>query len=148
MANTSYATPITITVTNVIDPATYVATDAGCPSQRVNMLYADAAKVPFLKWDYLFNVDGTFTTGSKDESTGEITLDDTTDTSHDYVVVAYRKFKTTDRIVPAYRTANAKTLKAGDSFTFTTSNKDEAVFYEKLGAAFAGELTVEVEPQA
>ena len=44
--------------------------------------------------------------------------------------------------VPAYRTANAKTLKIGEKMSFKTKYKDEAVFYEKVGEAYADELKV------
>lgn len=119
--------PVTVTVTNVIDPEAYKACDAGTPVKKVEKKFEDIKNKPCVKFDYIFNEDGSF---KKDDD-------------GDYVVLVYEKYKTTDRKVPAYRTMNGKTLKAGESMAFVTSNKDEIVFYEKVGVAFEGELKVE-----
>lgn len=118
-------TPVTLTIKNVIDPACYKACDAGTPVQKVEVKYDDIKDKPCVKFDYIFNADGTFKT----------------DDEGNYLVLAYQKFKNTDRKVPAYRTFNGKTLKAGDSVAFTTSNKDEVVFYEKVAEAFGATTT-------
>ena len=113
-------TPVTITIKNAIDPACYKACDAGTPVQKVEVKYDDIKDTPCVKFDYIFEADGSF----KKDADGDI------------VVLAYKKFKNTDRKVPAYRTFNGKTLKAGESVAFETSNKDEIVFYEKVAKAF------------
>lgn len=119
--------PVTVTITNVINPEAYKACDAGTPVKKVEKKFKNIKNDPCVKFDYIFKEDGTFKK----------------DLEGDYVVLVYEKYKTTDRKVPAYRTMNAKTLKAGESMSFVTSNKDELVFYEKVGVAFAGELKVE-----
>lgn len=119
-------TPVTITIKNVIDPTCYKACDAGTPVQKVEVKYSEIADKPCVKFDYIFEADGSF----KKDGDGDI------------VVLAHQKFKNTDRKVPAYRTFNGKTLKAGESVAFTTSNKDEIVFYEKVAEAF-GAITVD-----
>jgi len=131
-----------IKITNIINKDAYKACDAGSPVKKVEMLYADIKDKPCVKFDYLFNEDGSF----KTKTAG----------GKDYVVAVYTKSKVTDRDVPAYRTMNKKiTLCAadaadengawiGDSMTFTTDFKDEVVFYEKLAEAFKGELKVEI----
>lgn len=118
-------TPVTITIKNVIDPACYKACDAGTPVQKVEVKYEDIKDKPCVKFDYIFEADGSF----KKDDDGDI------------VVLAYQKFKNTDRKVPAYRTFNGKTLKAGESVAFITSNKDEVVFYEKVAVAFGATTT-------
>ena len=120
--------PVTLTIKNIIDPACYTACDAGTPVQKVEVKYDDIASKPCMKFDYIFEADGSF----KKDADGDI------------VVLAYEKFKNTDRKVPAYRTFNGKTLKAGESVKFTTSNKDEIVFYEKVAEAFKGELELTI----
>lgn len=117
--------PVTVKITNAIDPANYKACDAGTPVQKVEMKYDDIKDKPCVKFDYLFNADGTF----KVDGSGK------------HLVLVHQKFKNTDRKIPAYRTFNGKTLKAGDSVSFTTSNKDEIVFYEKLVMAFGATTT-------
>lgn len=121
----------TIEITNIIDKNAYKACDAGTPVQKVEMLYSDIKDKPCVKFDYLFNEDGSFKTKTPDGT--------------DYLVAVYQKFKNTERDVPAYRTMNKKiTLAVGDSMKFTTNKKDEVVFYEKLAVAFAGELEVKI----
>lgn len=120
--------PVTITIKNIIDPECYKACDAGTPVQKVEVPYKDVADKPCAKFDYIFDAEGAFKT-NKD---GEI------------VVLAYQKFKNTDRKVPAYRTFNGKTLKAGEAVAFTTQNKDEIVFYEKFAKAFEGEIELTI----
>ena len=120
--------PVTITIENVIDVANYKACDAGTPVQKVEVKYDDIKDKACVKFDYIFDNEGSF---KKDED-------------GDIVVLAYQKFKNTDRKVPAYRTFNGKTLKAGESVAFTTSNKDEIVFYEKVAEAFKGELKLTI----
>lgn len=122
------ATPVTITIENVINPADYKACDAGTPVQKEEVKYSKIADKPCVKFDYIFDAEGKFKT----------------DEDGDVVVFAYQKFKNTDRKIPAYRTFNGKTLKAGESVSFVTSNKDEIVFYEKLAAAFVGELKLTI----
>ena len=136
-----------ITIENVIKEKDYVALDAGTPVKKVDRLYSDVKDKPCIKWDYAFYDDGTFVTGTKNRDTGVVTRDASTTTSsgHDYVVIAYEKFKTMDRLVPGYRTFNAKLLKPGEKVIFNTTNKDEIVFFEKLKAAFDGELEVTFE---
>ena len=119
-------TPVTITIKNVIDPANYKACDAGTPVQKVEVKYSEIADVACTKFDYIFEADGSF----KKDADGDI------------IVLVHQKFKNTDRKVPAYRTYNSKTLKAGESMEFVTSNKDEIVFYEKFAKAF-GATTVD-----
>ena len=119
-------TPVTITIKNVIDPECYKACDAGTPVQKVEAKYSEVANKPCAKFDYIFNANGEF----KKDSDGDI------------VVLVHQKFKNTDRKVPAFRTFNGKTLKAGESIAFVTSNKDEIVFYEKFAKAF-GASTVD-----
>ena len=127
----NYGQEVTVTVKNVIDPAKNKACDAGTPVQKVEMPFSEVEKCPCIKWEYIFEADGSFkkTTDGKDN-----------------LVLAHLKFKNSDRIVPAYRVANAKTLKAGESMKFKTDRKDEIVFYEKVAKAFAGELEVTFEP--
>lgn len=118
-------TPVTITIKNVIDPANYKACDAGTPVQKVEVKYDDIKDKPCVRFDYIFEADGSF----KKDAEGNV------------MVLAHQKFKNTDRKVPAYRTFNGKVLKAGDSVEFVTSNKDEIVFYEKLAVAFGATTT-------
>lgn len=120
--------PVTLTIENIIDVNNYKACDAGTPVQKVEVKYDDIKDKPCVKFDYIFDAEGAF----KKDSDGDI------------VVLAYQKFKNTDRKVPAYRTFNGKTLKAGESMTFTTSNKDEIVFFEKVAEAFKGELKLTI----
>ena len=120
--------PVTLTIENVIVPAEYKACDAGTPVQKEEVEYDVIKDNPCVKFDYIFEADGSFKKNDK----GNI------------VVSAYQKFKNTDRKVPAYRTFNGKTLKAGESVSFTTSNKDEIVFYEKVAKAFEGELKLTI----
>ena len=126
-----------VEIKNVIDKENYKACDAGTPVKKVEMLYTDIQDKPCVKFDYLYNEDGSFKTktGGADAT--------------DYVVAVYTKYKNTDRDVPAYRTMNKKiTLAAGDSMKFTTNKKDEIVFYEKFAEAFKGELEVTFTPKA
>ena len=120
--------PVTLTIENIIDVDKYKACDAGTPVQKVEVKYDDIKDKPCVKFDYVFDAEGAF---KKDED-------------GDIVVLAYQKFKNTDRKVPAYRTFNGKTLKAGESVAFTTSNKDEIVFYEKVVEAFKDELKLTI----
>lgn len=140
--NFDYTKEMTIEIENTVDACKAKTCVAAAPAVRTLMLYKDVEKHPCLKWEYLFNADGTFATGTK--SGDKVTLDATTTTiaGHDYVVTAYVKSKNTDIKVPAYRTANAKTLKIGEKMSFKTKYKDEAVFYEKVGEAYADELKV------
>ena len=144
----------TIEITNIINKNCYKACDAGSPVTKTLKLYKTIKDCPCIKFDYVFNEDGTFKTGT--EADGVITLDDTYTEGHDFVVSVHEKFKSTDRDVPAYRTMNRKiTLKAadaaddtgawkGDSMKFNTTKKDEVVFYEKFAEAFLGELEVKI----
>lgn len=135
-----YTKEMTIEIENTVDACKAKTCVATAPAVRTLMLYKDVEKMPCMKWEYLFNADGTFATGTK---LGEVvTVDDTTTTGHDYVVTAFVKSKNTDIKVPAYRTVNAKTLKRGEKMSFKTKYKDEAVFYEKVGEAYADELLV------
>lgn len=151
-ANYDYATGAKITIENTVDACKAKTCVAAAPAVRTLMLYKDVEKHPCLKWEYLFNADGTFTTGKIDDFDGKtIVLDDTTDIKtegHDYVVTAYVKSKNTDIKVPAYRTANAKTLKINEKMSFTTKYKDEVVFYEKVGEAYGKELLVTIAANA
>lgn len=122
------AAPVTITIENVIDVNKAVACDAGTPVQKVEKKYSEIKDIPCVKFDYVFT------------ETGEFKKD-----GEDFVVLVHQKYKNTDRAVPAYRTANSKVLKAGESMKFNTTNKDEVVFYEKLAFAFAGELKVTID---
>ena len=137
-----YTAPVTLTITNKVDLKKSVACDAGTPVQKVEMLYEDVIKTPCLKWDYLFNSDGTFVVGKISEGVivkspaGTKKADD-----NDYVVLAHKKFKNTDRKVPAYRTFNGKVLKVDESVKFVTERKDEVVFYEKVAEAFGSVTT-------
>ena len=124
--------PVTIEIKNVIDKDKYVACDAGTPVHKVEMLYSEIKDNPCVKFDYVFNRDGSFKTNGK------------TDSAKDFYVLVYTKFKSTDRIVPAYKVRNAKTLKVGESMKFATTVKDEVVFYEKVAAAFKDELEVKI----
>lgn len=121
----NYTAPVTITIKNAIDVTKYKACDAGTPVKKVEVKYDDIKDKPCVKFDYIFNDDGTFKKDSSDN----------------VLVLAYEKFKNTDRKIPAYRTFNGKTLAAGDSVTFTTSNKDEVVFFEKVAMAFGSKTT-------
>ena len=129
-----------ITITNVIDAEKYIACDAGTPVTKVLALYEDIKDLPCVKWDYIFTEEGEFAKGKKQN--GVVTVDAE---GTDYVVNVYKRFKTSDRVVPAYRTFNGKVLKAGDSVVFNSTFKDEIVFYEKFAAAFPGEVTVTFE---
>lgn len=133
-----YTTEFTIEFTNKVTGCKAKACDAGTPATKVLMLYDDAIKCPGLKWDYVFNDDGTFATGTKDND-GVVTLG--TSEGATYVVNAYKKFKNTDRVIPAYRTFNGKRLAAGDSIKFKTSYKDEVVFYQKVAEAYGSKTT-------
>lgn len=140
--NFDYTKEMTIEIKNTVDACKAKTCVATAPAVRTLMLYKDVEKHPCLKWEYLFNADGTFATGTK---TGEVvTVDEATtfESEHDYVVTAYVKSKNTDIRVPAYRTANAKTLKIGETMSFKTNYKDEAVFYDKVGEAYADDLLV------
>ncbi len=136
-----------ITIENVIKAENYIALDAGTPVKKVDRLFSDVKDKPCVKWEYAFYDDGTFVTGTKNSGTGVVTRDASTTITggHDYVVIAHEKFKSMDRLVPAYRTFNAKLLKPGEKVVFNTTNKDEIVFFEKLQAAFEGELKVTFE---
>ena len=125
MTFTYTGTPVTITIENVINPDCYKACDAGTPVQKVEMPYEEIKDKPCVKFDYIFEADGSF----KQNEDGKI------------VVLVHQKFKNTDRKVPAYRTFNGKTLKAGDVVEFTTNFKDEIVFYEKVAEAFGSTTT-------
>lgn len=136
--NFDYTKEMTIEIENTVDACKAKTCVAAAPAVRTLMLYKDVEKMPCMKWEYLFNADGTFAKGKK---TGDvITVDNSTGT--DYVVTAYVKSKNTDIKVPAYRIVNAKTLKMGEKMSFKTKYKDEAVFYEKVGEAYADELLV------
>ena len=119
--------PVTLTIENVIVPEEYKACDAGTPVLKKEVPYSEIADKPCVKFDYIFEADGSFKTDGDE-----------------IVVLAHYKFKNTDRKVPAYRTFNGKTLKAGELVAFTTSNKDEIVFYEKVVEAFKGELKLTI----
>ena len=113
-----------ITITNILKESENIACDAGTPVQKVQMKYDDVKDKPCIKFDYIFKEDGSLDTDN---------------------VIVYKKVKTLDRLVPAYRTFNAKLLKPGDSVVFTTTNKDEIVFFEKVQDAFKGELEVKFD---
>lgn len=125
-----YTTEATIEIKNVIDPTSckYAACDAGTPVQTIEMLYDDVKDKTCVKFDYLYNRDGSFKTNDEGK----------------YVVAVHQKFKNTERLIPAYRVANEKVLKVGESMTFKTSKKDEVVFYEKFAEKFVGELEVKI----
>lgn len=144
--NYDYTTGAKITIKNTVDACKAKTCVAAAPAVRTLMLYKDVEKHPCLKWEYLFNADGTFATGTKDGKV--VTVDATTTAKHDYVVTAYVKSKNTDIRVPAYRTANAKTLKIDETMTFTTKYKDEVIFYEKVGEAYHDELLVTIAANA
>lgn len=133
-----YTKEMTIEIVNTVDACKAKTCVAAAPAVRTLMLYKDVEKMPCMKWEYLFNADGTFAKGKKDGDV--VTVDNATGT--DYVVTAFVKSKNTDIKVPAYRTVNAKTLKKGEKMSFKTKYKDEAVFYEKVGEAYADELLV------
>lgn len=139
-ADYDYTNGAKITIENTVDACKAKTCVAAAPAVRTLMLYKDVEKHPCLKWEYLFNADGTFAKGKKDGKV--VTVDNATGT--DYVVTAYIKSKNTDIRVPAYRTANAKTLKIKETMTFTTKYKDEVVFYEKVGEAYSDELLVTI----
>lgn len=132
-------TGYTLTFENKLTPCKAKACDAGTPATKVLMLYDDVIKCPDLKWDYVFNDDGTFATGTKDSTTGVVTLG--TGAGATYVVYAYKKFKNTYRSIPAYRTFNGKKLEIGDKIIFNTSYKDEVVFYSKVAEAYGSKTT-------
>lgn len=154
-----YSSDVTVTITNAIDinSCKYKACDAGTPVQRVVVGYESIKDKCGVKFDYLFDVDGSFMTVKKYNELNGTSVKDN-EATNDYAVVSYQKFKNTDRKVPAYRTFNGKTLQPGDSVKFITSRKDEVVFYEKVVEAFGskydatatayvgGELTMTVEP--
>ena len=144
-----YTTEFTIEFTNKVTGCKAKACDAGTPVTKVLMSYDDAIKCPGLKWDYVFTDDGKFAavvkaTDVNDDGTIKDTatfVDPETDGTTVYVVNAYKKFKNTDRVIPAYRTFNGKKLAAGDSIKFKTSYKDEAVFYQKVAEAYGSTTT-------
>lgn len=134
----SNAKGYTLEFENTVSPCKAKACDAGTPATKVLMLYDDAIKCPGLKWDYVFNDDGTFATGTKDAN-GVVTLGSGNGAT--YVVNAYKKFKNTFRTIPAYRTFNGKKLEVGDKIKFNTSYKDEIVFYTKVAEAYGATTT-------
>ena len=141
-------TPVTLTIKNVIDSACYKACDAGTPAIRTLMTFDAVNKLPSVKWEYLFTATGKFATVPKTSVNEDGTLkpdavisDTKADASNLYVVTAFVKYKNTDIKVPAYRTMNSKTLKVGESIKFTTTNKDEIVFYEKVAKAYGSTTT-------
>ena len=171
-----YTVAQTITIKNVIKECESRACDAGTPIQKVQKLYKEIEGKPCMRWDYVFNENGEFAKGYRDENgaivisaptattpektedseSGEVkAASETPDTSTtttpdlDFVVVVYERFRNTSRDVPAYRCANKKiTLKPGESMQFVSDKKDEIVFYEKVRDAFAGELEVDIKPVA
>lgn len=140
-ADFDYTAEVKVTIENTVKECASGTCVAAAPAVRTLMLYADVVKMPCVKWEYLFNEDGTFAKGKKTGSKVEVD----NETGTDFVVTAFIKSKNTDIKVPAYRTANAKTLKIGEKMTFKTKYKDEVVFYEKVGEAYADELLVTVE---
>ena len=118
-------TPVSIKITNAINPDCYKACDAGTFPTKVEVKYDDIKDKPCVKFEYLFDAEGNF----KKDDDGDI------------VVLVAQKFKNTDRKVPAYRTFNGKVLLPGESVSFVTSNKDEIVFYEKVAEAFGSKTT-------
>lgn len=144
-------TPVTITIKNVTDLCKAGTCDAGTPAVRTLMSYDEVVKHPCMKWEYLFTSDGKFAIVAKTDVNNDGTIKsnyttkDTKGETDVYVVTAYVKCKNTDVKIPAYRTMNAKTLKRGESMKFTTSNKDEVVFYEKVATAFSDQIKVTIE---
>jgi len=135
--------PVEIIVTNIIDPRCATTCDPGNFGVRKVVEYNTIKDCPNVVFEYLFDEAGQFLTNGK------------SGTDKDFLVAVRLKFKNTDRLVPAYKTFNAKTLKAGEvqddgtiefySMKFNTNNKDEVVFYEKVALAFKGELKVEID---
>ena len=147
--------PVTVSIRNITDTSKAKACDAGTPAVRTLMTYDSVAKLPGIKWEYLFTASGKFATVPKTSTNDDGTLksnavisDVAADASNLYVVTAFIKYKNTDVKVPAYRTMNSKTLKVGESMAFKTSNKDEVVFYEKVKDIFAGQLEITFEDSA
>lgn len=147
-----YTTETTIEITNIIDPTNpkFMACDAGNIGTKKIVSYEDIKDKPHVKFDYLLDDTGAFLKGTINED-GTYSLDE----EGDYLVAIKVKNRRNERLVPAYRTANAKTLYPatepdeegkwiGDSMKFITCNKDEIVFYEKLAYAFKGELEVKI----
>lgn len=136
-----YTTEATIEITNIIDPTNpkYMACDPGNIGVKKIVKYDDIKDMPHVKFDYLLDDTGAFLKGTINED-GTYSLNP----KGDYLVSIKEKNRRNERLVPAYRTANAKTLYVGDSMKFVTSNKDEIVFYEKFAQAFIGELEVKI----
>lgn len=128
MAEYKYETTKKITIKNEINKDKYVATDAGTSFYKEQHKYSEIKDIPNVKFDYIFT------------NTGDFLKD-----ADEIVVNVYKKFKNTDRAIPAFRNASTKVLKAGDSMTFTTALKDEVVFYEKVKDLYKGEVSVTIE---
>ena len=129
--------PIKIKVINIVKPECEKACDPGNRGIRKVVKYSTIQDKPWIKFDYLYNEDGSFLKDADDE----------------YLVEVIEKYKNCDRLVPAYRVANAKTLKGAElqndgtykfnSMEFVTVDKNEVIFYEKVAERFKGELQVE-----
>lgn len=152
-------TPITISITNVINPNSckYNACDAGAFPIRKLVPYSTIKDIPNIKWDYQFDPNGNFLKGdiSEDGFTINTEPDATVDgESIDYIVLATFKRKNTDVKIPAYRNRNGKVLHAaetdtegkwiGDSMTFTTTDKNEVIHFEKVAAMFGDAIEVKI----
>lgn len=154
-ANYDYTTGAKITIENTVDACKAKTCVAAAPAVRTLMSYDEVIKHPCMKWEYLFDGNGAFALTEKANVTkdGTVAADKIVYTKEDgktyvNVVTAYVKSKNTDIRVPAYRTANAKTLKIDETMTFTTKYKDEVVFYEKVGEAYGAELLVTIAANA
>ena len=127
--------PVKITITNIVKPECEKACDPGNRGIRKVVKYSSIEDKPWIKFNYLYNEDGSFLKEGDE-----------------YLVEVVEKYKNCDRLVPAYRVANSKVLKGAelqddgtyqfDSMTFITVDKNEVIFYEKVAAAFEGELQV------
>ena len=147
--NFDYTKEMTIEIKNTVDACKAKTCVAAAPAVRTLMSYDEVVKHPCMKWEYLFDGNGAFALTEKANvaKDGTVAADKIVYTKEDSktyvnVVTAYVKSKNTDIRVPAYRTANAKTLKIGEKMSFKTNYKDEAIFYEKVGEACADDLLV------
>ena len=142
-----YSGDVTIKFENKIVPTDckYLACDPGSPVVKEVMSYEKIKDKPCVKFDYMFNSDASFMTVKDYNAT--VAAEKAVDGAEtDYVVNVYKRFKNTDRIIPAYRTFNGKVLKAGDTVEFKTSNKDEIVFYEKVAEMYGDEVVATFTP--
>lgn len=128
--------PIKIKVINIVKPECEKACDPGNRGVRKVVKYSSIEDKPWIKFNYLYNEDGSFLKEGDE-----------------YLVEVVEKYKNCDRLVPAYRVANSKVLKGAElqddgtykfnSMEFITIDKNEVIFYEKVATAFEGELQVE-----